>query len=335
VNPTIKDVAREAGVSTATVSRVVNKDPRISPATRSRVEGVIDRLNYKVNTVARSLKNKKTLSVGLLAPEIANVFFMRVAQGVEDRLAEDGYAMIVLNSRESRDGERHAVDLLLEKQVDGAIVIPSGGHGDHFSRLQSAGLPVVLVDRLVDGFRSDAVLVDNEDATYRAITRLVESGRRDFGFVGGQHDITTARERYQGFVRALEACSCPLQERNVRFGDFHTASGYRLFGELMEQPDPPATVMVANYFMQIGALQYAASHRDRLPPDLFLASFDNPEFAAVAGIPGLSIAQPIDEIGRRAAEILLERIRNEALGPYRIERLPTHIVFNGGPQWLT
>ena len=84
-----------------------------------------------------------------------------------------------------------------------------------------------------------------------------------------------------------------------------------------------------------GALQYAASHRDRLPPDLFLASFDNPEFAAVAGIPGLSIAQPIDEIGRRAAEILLERIRNEALGPYRIERLPTHIVFNGGPQWLT
>lgn len=329
VNPTIKDVAREAGVSTATVSRVVNQDPRISPATRSRVETVITRLNYKVNGVARSLKSKRTLTVGLVAPEIANVFFMRVAEGVEKRLAEDGYSMIVLNSRESRRGEEHAVDLLLEKQVDGVIVIPSGQEGTHFHRLREVNLPVVFVDRVVAGFTGDAVLVNNEEATLRAVEYLWQRGRRRFGFIGGDHRITTAAERYQGFRRALTECGGAIEERNLRFGDFHTRSGYELFGELVQQPDPPNTIMIANYFMQIGALRYAATHRADLPHDLYLASFDDSEFAAVAGIPSLSIAQPIDHIGTRAAEILLGRISGSDTTEYRTERLLTSLVFNG------
>ncbi|HKK49232.1 MAG TPA: LacI family DNA-binding transcriptional regulator, partial [Alkalispirochaeta sp.] len=231
MNPTIKDVAREAGVSTATVSRVVNQDPRISPATRSRVEAVITRLNYKVNSVARSLKSKRTRTVGLVAPEIANVFFMQVAEGVETRLTEDGYSMIVLNSRESHRGEDHAIDLLLEKQVDGVIVIPSGQHGAHFHRLRSAHLPVVFVDRIVEGFTGDAVLVDNEEATLRAVEYLWNRGRHSFGFIGGDDRITTAAERYRGFCRALTACGGTIDNRNLKFGDFHTMSGYELFGE--------------------------------------------------------------------------------------------------------
>lgn len=329
MNPTIKDVAREAGVSTATVSRVVNQDPRISPSTRGRVETVIEQLQYKVNSVARSLKSKRTLTVGLVAPEIANVFFMRVAEGVENRLTEDGYSMFVLNSKESRRGEEQAIDLLLEKQVDGVIIIPSGQEGAHFHRLRSAQLPVVFVDRVVEGFSGDAVLVDNEEATLRAVEYLWHHGRRRFGFVGGDERITTAAERYRGFNRALMQCGCPLEARHLRFGDFHTDSGYQLFGELVRQKDPPNTIMIANYFMQIGALRYAATHREELPEDLYLASFDDSEFAAVAGIPGLSIAQPIDQIGRRAAQILLDRISGIDASEFRIERLPTSLVFNG------
>lgn len=329
MNPTIKDVAREAAVSTATVSRVVNQDPRISPTTRARVEAVIARLNYKVNGVARSLKSKRTLTVGLVAPEIANVFFMRVAEGVERRLTEDGYSMIVLNSRESRIGEEQAVGLLLEKQVDGVIVIPSGQEGAHFNRLRAAQLPVVFVDRVVESFPGDAVLVDNEEATLRAVEYLWQQGRRKFGFIGGDDRITTAAERYRGFRRALDQCGCPVEEQNLRFGDFHTNSGYELFGELIGQEAPPNTIMIANYFMQIGALRFAATHRDDLPQNLYLASFDDSDFAAVAGIPGLSIAQPIDQIGRRAAEILLDRISGTDTTQFRTERLPTSLLFNG------
>jgi LacI family transcriptional regulator len=293
------------------------------------VEAVIAQLNYKVNGVARSLKNKRTLTVGLVAPEIANVFFMRVAEGVENRLTEDGYSMIVLNSRESHLGEEHAVELLLEKQVDGVIVIPAGQQGEHFGRLRSAQLPVVFVDRVVEGFQGDAVLVDNEDATFRAVEYLWKRGRTRFGFIGGDERITTAAERYRGFRRALAQCGCSVEERNLKFGDFHTDSGYELFGELIRQPDPPDTIMIANYFMQIGALRYGATHRDELPDNLYLASFDDSEFAAVAGIPGLSIAQPIDHIGRRAAEILLDRIAGTDTTEFRTERLPTSLVFNG------
>ena len=332
MSATIKDVAREAGVSTATVSRVVNNDPRISPATRKKVQTVIDRLHYKVNSVARSLKNKRTLTVGLLVPEIANVFFMRVAQGVEDRLTEQGYSMIVLNSRESAAGEKHGIELLLEKQVDGAIVIPGVGRGSHFGMFRDAGVPIVLVDRMVEDYRCDAVLVDNEDAVYRAVSTLWLAGHRDFGFIGGQSHITTAAERYQGFVRAIRDSGGRINPELTRFGDFHTESGYHLFKELMGLPQPPRTVVIANYFMQIGALRYAARHRDQLPPDLFLASFDDSDLAAVAGIPSLSISQPIDDIGRRAADILVSRLRGTVSGPPRIERLATEIIENGGLQ---
>ncbi|MCG8480359.1 MAG: LacI family transcriptional regulator, partial [Spirochaetales bacterium] len=330
VTATIKDVAKKARVSTATVSRVVNNDNRISSSTRLRVQKAIVDLDYKVNTVARSLKKKRTLTVGVLAPEIANIFFMRVAQGVEDRLGDDGYSMIVVSSREDTTREARAVELLLEKQVDGVIVIPVGDRGDHLEAFRRGGVPTVLVDRLVEGFDADAVLVDNEDATYRAVRRLHAEGRDNFAFIGGQHTITTAAERYRGFARALEDIGRPLQERNVRLGDFHTESGFRLFGELVTQAVPPTTIMVANYFMHIGALRYATLHRGRVPADLFLASFDTSEFSAVAGIPGLSIAQPIDRIGRRAAEVLLERIGGARSGPPRVERLPTHIVLTGG-----
>lgn len=311
------------------MSRVVNRDPRISAATRERVQQVISELNYTVNTVARSLKSKTTRTIGVVTPEIANMFFMRVAQGVEDRLADAGYSMVVVNARESVAGEERTLELLLEKQVDGAIVIPSSSVGAHFERLRTAGVPVVLVDRLVEDFNADAVLVDNYEVTYSTISELIRQGRRAFGFIGGDPELTTARERYQGFADALADAGVPLPPDCVRHGDFHEDSGFVLFGELLRLPRPPETIMIANHFMQIGALRYAAMHRDQLPEDLFLVNFDNPELQAITGIPGISIEQPIDRIGQRAAEVLLARIEHPDRPAGRVERLRTHIVRNG------
>ncbi|POQ98556.1 hypothetical protein AU468_13310 [Alkalispirochaeta sphaeroplastigenens] len=286
-------------------------------------------LNYKVNTVARSLKSKRTLSVGLIAPEIDNVFFMRVARGVEDRLGEEGYSMIVVNARESELREEAALELLLEKQVDGIIAIPSGSRGDHLALALQARVPLVLVDRLVENFTTDAVLVDNREATYRAITRLATGGHRSFGFIGGQPHIFTARERYQGFIQALRDQGIPPREEHLLFGDFHIESGYHLMKNLMEQPDPPRTVMIANYFMHIGVIRYISFQRGQIPPDLYLAAFDNMEFSAVSSVPSLSIAQPIDQIGRHAAERVLQRIQGDNENWPCIERLPTkEITYN-------
>lgn len=323
---TIKDVAREAGVSTATVSRVINNDNRITPATRQRVLRVVSRLNYKVNGLARSLKSKRSLTVGMVVPELDNIFFMRVARGVEDLLGERGYSMIVVNTRESRLRENSAVELLLEKQVDGIIIVPSERDGSHLTICTQASIPIVLVDRLVQGFESDAVLVDNQDATYRAIRDLIAQGHRSFGFIGGDRSIFTAEERYQGFLHALQDARIVVEERNIRFGDYHMESGFVLMRQLMEQPQPPHTVMVANYFMHLGVVRYVSTNRAAIPQDLFIASFDNMEFSSASGVAGLSIAQPIDEIGRRAAEILMQRINGDTTDWPQITRLPTTVI---------
>lgn len=326
MNVTIKHVAERAGVSTATVSRVINNDTRISLSTRGRVEKAIAELGYRVNTVARSLKSKRTLSIGLLAPEFANDFFMRVAEGVEDRLAEAGYSMILVTSRESLERERSSLDLLIEKQVDGVIIIPTSDRADYIEHVRRDGTPVVLVDRLVANYHGDAILVDNEDATYAATRRLVEAGRKNFGFIGGQSEVTTAAERYAGFLRALEEFSCPVDSDHVCFGDFDEDSGYRLMEEIMATRNPPDTIVLANYFSHIGALRYISTHREKMPATLILAAFDDTKLSSMVGIPSINIAQPVDQLGRRAAERLLERIAGDLTPPGEIERLRTTIV---------
>ncbi len=322
---TIKDVAERAQVSTATVSRVVNRDSRITKATRDRVQLAIVELGYRVNSVARSLKSKRTFSVGILAPDIVNEFFMKVAEGVENRLGEDGYSMILANARESVARERNSLAVLLEKQVDGVIIIPTSDDGAHINATWESGTPVVLVDRLVNDYRGDAVLVDNEDATYNAVCRLITRGRRSFGFIGGQASVTTADERYRGFCRALDEFSIAINRDHVKFGDLHEESGYRLLGNIMSTPSPPDTVILANLFVHEGALRYISTHRDSMPRALCLAAFDDTKFSGMVGIPSITIAQPIDELGKRAAEILLRRIDGGNAAPV-VERLKTRLT---------
>lgn len=326
---TIKDVAKRARVSTATVSRVINKDSRIAPETRKRVIEAIDELSYRVNPIARSLKSNKTLSVGFVAPEIANEFFMRVAQGVESILRDHGYNMVVCGTNENVPMERERIDFLLEKHVDGLIIIPSSKNGSHLAEaLEGSNVPALLVDRLVEGFETDAVLVDNATGTYRAIHHLLKRGHRSFGFIGGDLQLTSARERYEGFLSALEDFGIALPENNLRFGDFHVESGYNLIQELLEQQNPPQSIFISNYFMHIGAVRYVVEHRGKLTPDLFLASFDDMELSSVTGIPSLTIAQPVAQIGEEAAKMLLRRIDGKESGSAQTKRLSTKLVFH-------
>ena len=329
---TIRDVAKLADVSTATVSRVINNDPRISAATRERVIEIIDKLNYKVNSIARSLKSNRTYTVGFLTPEIANDFFMTVAQGVENSLRAHGYNMIICNSNENPEEEVERLELLVEKCVDGVIIAPSTGNGDHFRFLDQIELATVLVDRLAEGFESDAVLVDNATGSYRAVHHLLKRGHTNFGFIGGDISLTPFRERYDGFMRALAEFGIRPDEAYLKFGDFHVHSGYAMMKELAELSPPPASVFISNYFMHIGATQYLVEHRTTPARSIFIASFDDMALSAVAGIPSLTIAQPVLQIGQRAAELLLERINcrfnNIEPPPHRIERLATRLVFH-------
>jgi LacI family transcriptional regulator len=323
---TIRDVAELSGVSTATVSRVINNDVRISEKTRQKVLSSIGRLQYKVNTIARSLKINRTYTVGLITPEIAHDFFMNVAQGVENQLRTQGYDMIICNSNESPEQERERIELLLEKCVDGLIIIPCSSQGAHLNLLKEMRVPVVLVDRVVEDFESDAVLVDNSAGCYRAIEHLIGEGFRTFGFIGGNLQLTPARERFDGFVRALNDHGMVQNPEHVLFGDFHEGSGYELFGKLATMDNPPDVVFISNYNMHIGAAQYLLEHSGAIPRAPYIASFDDMVLSTIAGHAIVTVSQPIREIGSRAADLLISRLNDEENTFPSIIRLPTRLV---------
>jgi len=327
---TVKEVAAHAGVSTATVSRVLNDDPGIKPETRARVTESIRETGYRINKAARSLKTSRTGTIGLLVPELANDFFMTVAQGVEDVLRAGGYGVIICNANEDVKYEEDRIDLLIEQCVDGVIIIPTSSEGTHFGKLREAGIPVVTVDRLVNGFESDAVLADNINGAYSATERLISSGCRRFGFIGGSLELSNFSERFEGFKRALQDYNIPLEENIIKFGDFHVESGYMLMKELMSAEAPPENVFIANYYLQVGATKYLIENRKNSSRQIHIAGFDDMSLSSILGFSSITVSQPMHKMGETAAGMMLERIE-EASGsippaPPRMVRLKTSIT---------
>ncbi|MCF6334707.1 MAG: LacI family transcriptional regulator [Spirochaetales bacterium] len=322
---TVKDVAGMAGVSTATVSRVINNEKGIRLSTREKVLEAVKVSGYRVNTFARSLKTNKSRTIGLISPEIANDFFMNIARGVEGFLERFGYSLIICNTNESAKEELRRSELLIEKNVDGVIIIPATKRGTHFSLLRDAGIPFVFADRLTSDYNGDAVLVDNQKGSFEAISWLIEQGHSNIAFIGGSPELSNARERYAGYLQALEKYKIKKDERLILTGNFHVDSGYRLMEQLVGLNDPPEQVFIANYFMHVGAIKYLISNS--LEPDVSpgIGSFDDLELSSILGYASVSVAQPVEEIGSKAAEILLSRINGDVSPENKILRLHTKL----------
>jgi len=325
---TLKEMGRHFNVAPSTISRALQNDPRISRDLRKKIRSYAEKIGYHRNAVARSLKTNRTYTIGFIAPEIANDFFMKVAQGVEERLESEGYHLIVCNSNEKVEEEKRRINLLFENRVDGMIIIPSSASGTHFSVLRNRNIPFVLVDRLAEDIESDAVLSDNEGGTFLAISRLIERGIRRIGFIGGDMTFTSAKERYSGYIRALEENCIPLEKEIIRFGDFHIGSGFTCMKNIMEQPLPPEHVFIANVFMQVGAVKYILDRGGRFAEKIGIAGFDEMYLSPVLGFTSITVAQPILQIGREAAGLLLKRIQGETTDFPRIIRLETTLMLH-------
>ncbi|MBF9014460.1 MULTISPECIES: LacI family DNA-binding transcriptional regulator [unclassified Oceanispirochaeta] len=318
-NLTVKEVAAKAGVSTATISRVLNGDPKVRPATAEKVKKVIKQSGYRMNQTARSLKTRRTHTIGIVAPEFKNEFFMSIVTGIEDMLKNEGYSVVLCSSQESIDEEKDRLKLLKEKNVDGTIIIPGSSEGEHFNLMGET--PVVLVDRLVQGFSSDAVLSDNFQGSYEAVKSAASKGARRIGFLGGDMELTSAKERYEGFNKACQDFSIQADEDLILFGNYHEDSGYKLMKQLMEHTSPPDYIFISNYFMHLGAARYLLEAGHDFP-GLHILSFDDLPLASFFPCISIIVAQPMEEIGRKAAELLLGRIRGD-MSEHKTIRLET------------
>lgn len=318
---TVRDVAALAGVSTATVSRALDPlfSDKVSEETRARVRSAAERLKYTVNHVARSLKTRTTRTVAILAPELANDFFMELAEGMERELESSGYTLLVASSANSTEEEKKRLELLTERLVDGIVVIPAGSRGDHLQHLSDRGTPVVLVDRLVEGARLDAVLSDNEGGAADLTRALLADGFRRIAFLGGDVTISTARERLSGFARALAEAGLSPDSGAVRLGGMGMEDGYRRMDEILSAEKPPEAILAVNLLVHLGLQRRLLEARDSgspVPP-FAIAAFDETPYSPFLPHCRCAAAQDAAGLGAAAARRILERIaqRRAAVRP--------------------
>jgi LacI family transcriptional regulator len=333
---TIRDVAVAAGVSTATVSRTLAPDTagRVSENTRRRVFSAVESLGYRTNHAARSLKTRSTKTIAIVAPELANDFFMDLAEAMEGELDARGYTLLIACSTNSGEEEKKRLSVLADRMVDGMVVIPAGARGEHLKALGGRGIPVVLVDRLVEGVNLDAVLSDNEAGAFALTRALLADGYRRIAFVGGDITISTARERLAGFGRALAEGGIRPEPDWIRLGGMGMEDGYRGMGAILKFRRPPEALVAANLLVHLGMERRLLERNKGVwkPGAMVIAGFDESAYTPFLPACRYTAAQDAAGMGKQAVKRLLERIavKKEAGGPDagegRIIRLPVRII---------
>lgn len=320
---TIEDVAQRAGVSTATVSRVIAGKPYVRDALRVRVLDAIRELNYRPSRVARSLRVQRSSIIGLIISDIQNPFFTSVVRAVEDVAQQRGFSVMLCNSDESKDKEAAYIDLLLDEQVSGLIVSPTSTDAGIYRRLVEANVPVVAIDRRVENTPMDMVVGDNVQAAFEVVSHLIANGYRRIAAVLGIPDASTGAERYEGYERALRAHGMSVESELVRQGMPRSDSGYRSTLQLLQLENPPDAIFTGNNLLTIGALRAIAELGLRIPDDVALAAFDEMEWMFLVKPALTVVAQPTYAMGKKAAELLLQRIADPNRPPQEVLLQPT------------
>lgn len=325
---TLKDVAKEAGVSIATVSRFLNGTANLTGPTRASVKRAIDALDFRPNRVARRLRisGGRALLIGLVVPDLRNPFFADVARGVETTAQRWGSAVIVGHSDESPELERMYLDLLGSESVDG-IILPTVQPGLlTLADLAPAGIPVVCIDRRPGGVRVDTVVSDNEAGARAATEHLLGLGHVRIGFVGGRPAISTSRERLAGFRQALATAGVAVDEALVTEGDSRQSGGHDRAGALLDLREPPTALVVGNNLMTLGALEAVRERGLDVPGDVAVVGYDDMPWAAAFNPPLTCVSQPGFEMGQRAAELLMRRIEHPDAEPELVVLQPRLVV---------
>lgn len=306
---TMKDVAAKAGVSTATVSRVLSGKGGVRSELDLRVRQAIQELGYYPNATARRLRQRDTRIVGVIVPDIQIPFFASIVIGIESILSDAGYLILLGNTLDELSNERKNINTFLAEYVSGVIFAPADASDtSHYEKLQRAGVPLVAIDRSPGRLEVDTVQIANANAAARAVTHLIEEGYTRIALITGPESISTAVERRRGYEKALTAAGLPYDPTLVQNGDYRTEGGFRAMRSLMEIANPPTAVLSANNVMTLGALQYIHEKGIDIPCDLALISFDDIAWAPSLRPPLTVVAQPVHEIGRVSARLLLDRI---------------------------
>jgi LacI family transcriptional regulator len=324
---TIRDVADRAGVSSMTVSRVINASSRVSPDTRARVEEAIAVLGYIPSRLARGLSGRRTGTLAVIVPDVANPFFTLIVRGAEDVARRAGYRVILCDTRADLEIEREVIEEMIAHRVEGILIAPvSDRSREHLRRLGKFGVPFVLVDRTVPGIEADAVLGDSTEGAQRLVEHLLSLGHRRVGFVVENDDVSTARDRRRGYLAALSAAGIALDPALEVETSVDPRGGFAGMQKLLELDNPPTAVFTVNNLVALGAIEAVRAAGLEVPDDVALVCFDDIEYASRM-YPFLTVMeQPAETFGTLSAQLLLERIDQRAPERKRVVVLPAEFV---------
>jgi LacI family transcriptional regulator len=312
--PTIKQVAMEAQVSTATVSRVLTGSEFVSEEVKTRVLNAVEKMNYQTNAVARSLKQDKTETIGIIVPDISNVFFMTFSKGLEEVVQGEGYNLIFCSSDEDQQKEGELLLLLQEKRVDALVLATTGGNDAIITKLSRFGIPIILLDRQVEDSESqlDIIAEDNSLGAYLLTKLILESGHKHIGVINGFLDVSTGRDRYEGYKKAMREAGIREKSHLVFDGEFSVDGGNAAIRYFMQLEVKPTAIISFNNNMSFGALQELIRLQMRIPLDIMLASYGVVEAAQLLIQSGIIyVEQTPFEMGRQAGEIILNRLQKD------------------------
>ncbi len=326
---TLKDVAQSAGVSSGMAGRVMGNYGSFSEETRRKVMQAARSLRYTPNTIARSLRTRFTRTIGVLVSDITTSFWTSLVRGIQDRAAKEAFSVILCNSDEETRSEREFLSTLVERSTDGLIITPTQGNHAFLKRLARGLMPVVLVDRRIPGLCVPTVSVDNEAAAFAAVRHLIGLGHTRIAIVKGINGVETSDARFEGYRRALRENGIPLQESLVKEGRFLRDRAAAAARELLSLKKAPSAIFVCNEAMLSGTVIAVKEAGLRIPRDLSLIGFDDPEWASYTDPPLTTVSQPSYAMGMLAFDFLLARItgsrtaghdENVVLTPTLVER---------------
>jgi LacI family transcriptional regulator len=325
--PTSWTVARAAGVSQSTVSRALRGDPRVREETRRRVDEAAQRLGYVPNSLASSLASRSTRTVAVIVSDLTNPFFPSLLTPVYDELQLMGYRVVLLTERTDIPTGQESLQRLLDRSIDGVLVTTATLGSRVTGELQRRGLPMVLLNRYIDGLDVDRVISDNHGGALAGGRHLLELGHRRVAVVRGSANTSTSRDRHAGLTEALAEAGITLDPTLVREGTFSHQSGYQHTRDLLRLPDPPTAIVCGNDVVAFGALDAALSLGVRVPDDVSILGFDDIPMAAWEVFQLTTLRQPIGDMARAAVRMLAERIEHTAdIGPGREQVFATSLV---------
>ena len=304
---TLKDVAREAGVSLMTVSRVVNNKGDIAEATRENVLKAIEKLNYTPNRIARSLVVNKSDFIAIIVPDIANPFFSEMVKGAEKHARDMGYNIILGDTEGLVDNEIQCIDMAIGRKADGIILVAPRIKEEVICQINEL-VPLIIIDRYVPNEDVIQVYVDNLRGAKEAVEYLIELGHRRIGFISGPRDVGNSLRREEGYRRALAHHGIPLDPDLVVVGDFHYQSGYDSFDHFMQIEPRPTAIFASNDLMAVGVIQRARQRGLHVPRDVSVVGFDDIFLASVIDPPLTTVRHPMLEMGTRASALLVDRL---------------------------